>query len=208
MFLAILILLAAAPGTAQTLTGEWDMEAQSNSGPRRFVLKLEQTGNVVSGSIREGAVTLSLAESRFSENQLRLRVSYEDRPYELKAALKGETLEGSWESGNSSGSWKATRKKADALSGLWKCRAPTGDTADATFTLDLKQAGPDITGSAASPRGSVPISKGSFKGNSLELAIPTDDGAYILTGSLEQGKLRGEWRRWDNRKGTWEGEKQ
>ena len=192
-----------APGY---LSGEWEMEAQSGSAPRSFLLKLEQNGEGISGAVTERGVAAPIERGKFSENQLSFQVSYQGTVYQLKAALKSDRLEGTWDSGSSSGAWKAQRRPE--ASGAWQCWATSGETEDRAFILHLKQASGEITGTATSARGSAVIKKGSLKGNSIELAIATEEGIYTLTGTLEQGKLRGSWKRWDDRTGTWQGERQ
>ena len=206
--LALLILIAAGPLAEDpkpaSLSGEWIMEVESGSGPRQFALKLEQKGPQLSGEVSDPRGAVPLEQVSFSDGRLSFRVGYQGSMWDLKATLRGDTLEGDY-SGNATGNWRA-RRPPDPT-GSWQCRTTAGDTEDRTFTLSLKQTPSGLTGTAASPRGSAYISKGSRKGNTIELTVATEEGNYVLTGVVEQGRIRGQWRRWDDRTGAWEGER-
>jgi hypothetical protein len=199
------MILLATVALVSSLAGEWDMTAQDpNGGERSIVLKFEVTGETISGT----ASANPLEQVRFVEGVLTFRVNYEGRMYSLRATLKNGILAGGWESESGrTGSWTARKKPEAPLAGIWQCRATAGETPDRAFTLNLKQSGHQVTGFGYSSRGEAAISRGSFKEGRLEIVIPTEEGEYTLMGALSQGRLRGEWKRSDNRAGAWEGEK-
>jgi len=75
------------------------------------------------------------------------------------------------------------------------------------FTLFLQQSKENVDGSISSPIGGTQISSGTFKRNILEIHLDTPQGAYVLMGKFEKGKLSGTWSS-DSDKGIWEGKKQ
>lgn len=221
MFLVLATLLAPLPGAAQAvaepeksvdpLSGEWDMDVETGGGEHRFfMLRLERRGTEISGTVIDRGMPVVVERGKFSENHLSFGVNYQGTTYQLRAGLNGAKLDGNWEGGGSTGPWKAQKRKADpeepVPGGLWQCRVTSGNVPDPTFTLNLKQQGSEISGMASSPRGSAAV-KGLVKGRSIEISIATDEGSYLLMGTLEKGKLQGRWQRSDNRAGTWEGEK-
>jgi hypothetical protein len=199
------MILLATVALASSLAGEWDMTAQDpNGGERSIVLKFEVTGDTISGS----ASSVPLDQVRFAESVVTFRVNYEGRTFSLRATLKDGVLTGGWESESGrTGTWTARKKADTSLAGVWRCRTTTGETPDSAFTLNLKQSGEELSGYAYSQRGEAAIGRGSFKDNHFEIVIPTEEGQYTLTGALSEGRLRGEWKRSDNRSGAWEGEK-
>ena len=99
------------------------------------------------------------------------------------------------------------KDKHGTLSGTWDCQAHGGSQGDMAFTLFLQQSKENVDGSISSPIGGTQISSGTFKRNMLEIHLDTPQGAYILMGKFEKGKLSGTWSS-DSDKGIWEGKKQ
>ena len=97
--------------------------------------------------------------------------------------------------------------KPEPLTGTWECTSHGSSRGDMPFTLDLQQEREIVSGSASSPIGSAELSSASFKNNTLQIQIDSDDADYVLTANLKDGKLSGEWTHGDE-KGTWEGKKQ
>ena len=75
------------------------------------------------------------------------------------------------------------------------------------FTLYLEQNQETVTGTVSSPLGSTELTSASFKKNTLEIHIDTDERNYVLTGRYKSGQLAGAWSTNDDQKGTWEGKK-
>lgn len=97
--------------------------------------------------------------------------------------------------------------KPGPLTGTWECTSHGGSRGDMQFTLDLQQEKETVAGSVTSPIGSSDLSSASFKHKMLQIQIDSDQGDYVLTAKLKDGKLSGEWSHGDE-KGTWEGKKQ
>lgn len=83
----------------------------------------------------------------------------------------------------------------DPISGEWDATFHAkGQTA--AFTMDLKLEGQKVTGKVNSAHtGPGTISKGSWAGNKLSLTLDfAKHESIVITGSLEDGKLTGEFR--------------
>ena len=105
--------------------------------------------------------------------------------------------------------WGLAKDRKTQLTGTWDCQSHGGSMGDIAFTLYLQQNRQDkelVDGTISSPIGGTEISSGTFRKNMLEVHIDSPQGAYILMGKLEKGKLSGSWST-DNDKGTWEGVK-
>ncbi|MGA2982605.1 MAG: hypothetical protein ABSG32_02255 [Terriglobia bacterium] len=94
------------------------------------------------------------------------------------------------------------------ITGTWSCQAHGGSQGDTPFTLSLQQNGEKVEGSVSSPMGGTDISSGTFKDETLEIHIDTDDADYVLVAKLDKGTLSGTWSNGGNDKGNWEGKKQ
>jgi len=93
------------------------------------------------------------------------------------------------------------------ITGTWECQAKGGSQGDTPFTLYLTQKGETVEGSVSSPMGGTQITSATFKDNTLEIHIDSDDANYVLSAKLDKGVLTGTWANGDD-KGTWEGKKQ
>jgi len=98
----------------------------------------------------------------------------------------------------------AASDKAGPITGTWNCQSKGGPEGDMAFTLYLKQTGEDVEGSVSSSLGDAPITSGTFKGDTLELHIDTEEGNYLLKAKLDKDTLSGTWSH-EEKNGTWEG---
>ncbi len=99
------------------------------------------------------------------------------------------------------------KPKAGPLTGTWECVSHGGPHGDMNFTLYLEQNKETVTGTVSSPLGSTELTSASFKNNTLEIHIDTDQRNYLLTGRYKHGQLAGAWSTNEDQKGTWEGKK-
>ena len=97
--------------------------------------------------------------------------------------------------------------KPGPLTGTWECVSHGGPHGDMNFTLYLEQNKETVTGTVSSPLGSTELTSASFKNNTLEIHIDTDQRNYLLTGRYKHGQLAGAWSTNEDQKGTWEGKK-
>ncbi len=92
------------------------------------------------------------------------------------------------------------------LRGTWHCNAKSSDDSEYPFILQLELEGEKVIG-PPKHEGLV-ITGGTFRNWKLQVNVKLDADNYLLTGTLKQGKLSGEYEQ-DNgeEKGTWEGER-
>ncbi len=100
-----------------------------------------------------------------------------------------------------------SKANTSPIVGTWNCVAHGTKEGDLPFTLYLEQSGDEFTGSVSAPQGSTGLSTVSFKDNQLKITIDTDEHNYVLTATLANGKLAGEWSMDDQKQGAWDGKK-
>jgi hypothetical protein len=84
------------------------------------------------------------------------------------------------------GSGAAAQSSAD---GVWKARYTTSEKRSHEFTLTIKTSDGAISGTVSSPRGSVPITRGSISGRDLTFTVTRranyDEIDVTFTGSVD-----------------------
>lgn len=99
------------------------------------------------------------------------------------------------------------KPKTSPLVGTWTCVGHGGQNGDIPFTLYIEHSSKGYTGSVSGEQGDADLTTVTFKGNHLKITIDTGDDNYLLTGTLADGKLSGEWSRDGVKRGAWEGKK-
>lgn len=99
------------------------------------------------------------------------------------------------------------KTNSSPVAGTWNCIAHGGENGDVTFTLSIQQSDEGYTGSVSAPQGDADLTTVNFKDNQLKITIDTDEHNYVLTATLDSGKLAGEWLVDSQKKGNWEGKK-
>jgi hypothetical protein len=88
---------------------------------------------------------------------------------------------------------KQHKPKADVISGEWDAALITLDKT-LQLTLKLRLEGDKVTGTSESSHlGNGAISDGSWANNKLKIMVETSHAPLALTGTLQNGKLVGEW---------------
>lgn len=96
--------------------------------------------------------------------------------------------------------------KADAITGEWDVVLTSPDNT-LELTLKLKLAGNKVTGTSESSHlGPGMVSDGSWANNKLKFTLTTNHATLALTGTLQKGKLAGEWDT-GHMQGKWEAKK-
>ena len=114
-----------------------------------------------------------------------------------KAASPGETLFMAFPVA------KETAAAGDEVSGAWQCKSTLPDGGDIEYPLDLRLRDGKITGTLN--MGGEASVEGTFADGQITLRLGTEIGAFDIRAKMEQGTLRGEWRRSDGtEKGNFE----
>ncbi len=185
----------------ETILGKWQVKAEGPNGPLdlEFVFKLD--GDQLTGVASTDQGSLPFSTVKFEEPNLTMELALGDSTYSLKATLKNDTLDGTWEKvgGDSKGPWTGKRSPAPAqavpaggILGAWSTVAvtPNGDMA---ATLEIKQEAEKLTGVVSSEMGSLPVQGVSFKENKLQFDIELGGNVYRVQAALAGDKLTGAW---------------
>ena len=99
----------------------------------------------------------------------------------------------------------APARPANDLDGAWRTQARTAAGDDFSFEMRLTLRGDEVEGRMDGGPGRV---EGRLRERRIELALTSDSGSYALKGTLENGRLRGDWRNTDGSEGgTWSAER-
>jgi hypothetical protein len=103
---------SAAPADASP-AGDWEATAFYEE-PVNFSLNLRVSGSDVSGTATTAEGSQELRRGRWEEGTLTFEITYMDAPVVLSAKLDAGKLAGTWSfnGGEATGRWEATRKKA------------------------------------------------------------------------------------------------
>jgi hypothetical protein len=97
------------------------------------------------------------------------------------------------------------KSKSSPIVGTWTCVAHGGENGDIPFTLYIEHSSKGYTGTVSAEQGDTDLTSVMFNDDHLKITIDTGDSNYLLTGTLADGKLSGEWSRDGEKKGAWEG---
>jgi len=192
--------LSAIPALAgvESILGKWQVKAVGPNGPvdAEFAFRFEGGQLQATATSSQGSVPFSAV--KFEEPELSMELTLGEGNYRLKAILKNDVLEGTWEriGGDTKGPWTGKRSAPAAagggILGAWSTVAvtPNGEMA---ATLELKQAEDKLSGVISSDMGSMPVQEVSFKENKLQFDIELGGAVYRIKAALEGDKLSGGW---------------
>jgi len=109
------LLFAASVGTSKdrktSLSGTWDCVAHgSPQGDMAFTLYLQQSKEVVDGSIRSPLGGTQISSGAIRKNELELHFDMPQGSYTLMGRLeKGGKIVGGWSLDSDKGSWEGTK---------------------------------------------------------------------------------------------------
>jgi hypothetical protein len=237
MSLVVLALVAMGPVVAKAaivqsaadskdqITGEWEALCEIGGGSATLTLNFKLDGDKVTGtaeSAHTGPGTVK--KGSWSNNKLNFTVEFAaHESIEVAGSLKDGQLSGDFHTEGMVGQWKAARKTAPAVSSatLANSAATTGDQVSgdweatleaqgnkAPVTLKLKLDGDKITGTSESAHlGPGTVSKGSWTNNRLSFTLDVSFGPIVITGTLQDGKLAGDFDAAGKMHGKWEAKK-
>ena len=103
-----LIYLYVVPAKAE---GAWSAKLPPNLSKEPVRLSLKQQFTRISGSARVGGKDVTLEEARMRGEHLTFKLALGGKPYEFTGTVKGQSIEGSVESGGTKSAWSAAPAK-------------------------------------------------------------------------------------------------
>jgi hypothetical protein len=207
----------AKSAQADTLSGKFEGIARSASiGDMALTLELQNQAGKVSGKLESPHGVGTIKEGTYDAGRVSIKFDFAGDEGVITGQLKGDAITGDWSVGGVGGTLElkrvATAAKAstapvaaaatvDNISGEWDA------TADANgepfpFSLKLKLDGDKVTGESSSSLGGATI-KGSWVNGILKLTLDGQGGSTLLTGSLKDGKLVGDFDYAGQLQGKW-----
>ncbi len=184
------------------------MTAQSPNGDLPFRLVLEKRGDGYKGEIRGGSNSFNLDQIATEGDRIKFTIAHEIGPIPVELTLTGAQLEGAGTLPDGTGKipMKGAREAAApapvSAVGRWKLSAQIPDGGTANYALEIKGEGENLTGEAFSPDGDpAPMTEIRLAGAMLTFKVPTGDGAWEVSMTIDGDSAKGSFRAPDGTKG-------
>jgi hypothetical protein len=182
---------AAAPQTADTLSGRYEGTAKLDGTEVPVKLELKRDGTKVTGNGTAGQTTAEISEGTFVDGTLTLKFAGQGGT--LIAKLNGDKIIGDVVNGARKGTVELKKVATPApinLTGEWEAVADANGQ-PFPFALTLKVEGEKVSGSSSSQLGESQITSGSWKDGQLTFALEGQNGVITMTATVIDGKLSG-----------------
>ena len=109
-----LMLFAVTLAAAPPIAGSWDLSTVDPDGnPVRATLSMKETSGKLAGTLMVEDMLLGLSDAAMDGDTFTCKVTYEERVFQVKVKVAGDSLEGAWESaGGRKGAIKGQRSKS------------------------------------------------------------------------------------------------
>ena len=108
--LALAVASLAPAADAPKVVGTWDAVASTPDGDMPSVITIKQAEGALKAEIEIGGMQRIVTEEKLEANVFRMKVQYEGGVYDVEAKIDGDTLDGTWQGGGTSGTLKAKRR--------------------------------------------------------------------------------------------------
>lgn len=218
------------PSASDPVAGKYEGVAKSQAlGDIPLTVEIKNDGGKLSGKIETPQGVADITSGTYADGKITLKFTAGGSEGSVTAQMKDDKITGEWEmAGQAMGAIElkkmgatpaapakpdtaktdaAKPMAADPVSGVWEASADAQGQ-PVLFTLTLKLEGEKVTGKSGSPQmGEVTISKGTWAGEKLSITLDTPGGAIVLTGTIKEGKIVGEFDFASQFQGKWEAKK-
>ena len=218
LLFASAIALGQGTGTAtpNDLSGKYEGTSKTDGGADiPITMDLKQEGSKFSGRLSSAHNTGEISEGTLSGGNLTLKLNAEGKEATLTGRVEGEKITGTWVMGTQKGvvelkkvvppaavAAEASPATPVSLSGDWDAVADAqGDPVP--FLLTLKVDGEKVTGGSSSQLGESTISNGSWKDGKLNFQLDSPSATVIMSATLVEGKLTGQFDYSGQMQGKW-----
>jgi hypothetical protein len=108
------VLVAVAPlalaADPPKIVGTWDAVASTPNGEMSTVITVKQVEGALKAAIQIDGIERIVTDEKLEGNVFRMKVQYEGAVYDVEAKIDGDTFDGTWQGGGSSGTLKAKRR--------------------------------------------------------------------------------------------------
>lgn len=199
--------IVAFAQATQDVSGTYEgMVKRGNGAEQKVALELKSEGGKISGRAIHGDRTADITDGTLENGTLTLNFG-NDRKFIAKVdgdKLIGEALDGTQKipmelkkvMASASAAAHAAAPAAPAgavnLSGQWEAVADANGQ-PFPFLLTLKIDGENVTGGSSSQLGEAAIKSGTWKDNKLSFEIDGANGVIVMSATVIEGKLSGEF---------------
>jgi carbon monoxide dehydrogenase subunit G len=209
-FLAGSIVAFAQATPAPTLSGTYEGTLKKPGAPEEKVsLELKDEGGKITGRAMHGTMSIDVTEARLENGTLSLSFGKEAV---LVAKVDGDNLIGELTAGTQKHAVElkkvTTLAAAPAaapavnLNGQWEAVADANGQ-PFPFLLTLKIEGENVTGGSSSQLGEASIKDGSWKDGKLVFQLEGQSGTILMSATVIDGKLSGEFDYAGQLQGRW-----
>lgn len=223
---ALLVFCVSAVLAQDTVSGKYEGIAKSQAlGDLPITVEIKNDNGKLTGKIDSAQGSLPITSGSYADGRVNLKFDAGGNEGTVNAQLKDGKITGEWSLAGQTGTLEL--KKAGAVAGESKPAEPKKEAASAAgdpisgewdaaadvqgqsfpFTLKLKLSGEAVSGESSSGQGNATISKGSWTGGKLSIAIDTPNGTVSLTGTVKEGKVTGDFDFAGQMQGKWEATK-
>lgn len=205
-FLLGSIVAFAQSTTPPDLSGRYEGKVQRPGGPEeKIALEVKSDGGKISGRAIHGDKSMESTQGKFENGTLTLEFG---KDHGFVGKLDGDKLIG--EAINGAEKFPLELKKVPAasatapaapaaaapaafnLNGQWDAVADANGQ-PFPFLLTLKVDGENVTGGSSSQLGEAPIKTGKWKDGRLSIELDGANGAVVMSATVIEGKLSGEF---------------
>ena len=201
--------------TSDPVSGKYEGAAKSEQlGELPLTVQIKNEGGKLSGNIDTPNGPAPITGGSFADGKVTMTFDAGGAVGTITGMLKDGVISGNWELSGQTGTFELKKVVAaageaasgDPLSGDWDANADAQGQ-QIPFTLKLKLEGDMVTGESTGQGGTTPLSNGSWKDGKLTFTLDTPNGAIVLTGTIKDGKLVGEYDFAGQATGPWEAKK-
>ena len=178
------------PQATPVFAGKYQGVARTATGDVQITLQLSDEAGKFSGHLVMPQGQFEVVKGQMTDGVLSLDLDMKGSPAKLNIRQRDDKLVGDWS--RAGRTEPVELKKIDELSGDWEAVANV-DGQNYPFALTLKIDGDKITGSSVSELGNSTISKGTVKDGKLAFQLDGGSGTIIMTASLQDGNLVGDF---------------
>jgi len=197
--------------TSDPVSGKYEGAAKSDQlGELPLTVQIKNDGGKLSGNIDTPNGPAPITGGTFADGKVTMTFDAGGAVGTITGMLKDGVISGNWELSGTTGTFELKKvvvvASGDPLTGEWDANADGGGQ-QIPFTLKLKLEGDVVTGESTGQGGTTPLAKGSWKEGKLTFTLDTPNGAIVLTATLKDGKLVGEYDFAGQATGPWEAKK-
>jgi len=209
LLLSSLVLFARTQTTADQFVGNYKGTAKMGAGEMDVTLEIRSANGKFSGRAVSGETEYQITSGEITAGKLTLKFGTA-APSSLVLQQREDKLVGDWIRGDQKGTVELKKIAAEVsgadLTGQWDSIADAQGQ-PFPFTLILKVDGEKVTGSSSSQLGESSISQGVWKDGKLAIILESGGGQIVLTATLVDGKLTGDYDFAGQSSGKWAGVK-